>query len=147
MTEARAQRASRRPARHEHPAIDEAGLVAARHADRLLAAAREIGLRRAGSRTSSRCPDRLRDDDPTALRATATRCRAAYGVKDSIRDVLPESLTEPFLDFDRPADPRAQPGAGLSPSSSGLNASSRNGEGTAGSYTSVSERRARVHAT
>ena len=43
-------------------------------------------------------PDRLRDDDPTALRATATRCRAAFGVKDSIRDSLPESLTEPFLD-------------------------------------------------
>ena len=43
-------------------------------------------------------PDRLRDDDPWALRATATRCRAAYGVKDSIRDVLPPALTEPFLD-------------------------------------------------
>ena len=43
-------------------------------------------------------PDRLRDDEPTALRATATRCRAAFGVKDSIRDSLPESLTEPFLD-------------------------------------------------
>ena len=43
-------------------------------------------------------PDRLRDDDPWALRATATRCRAAYGVKDSIRDVLPAELTEPFLD-------------------------------------------------
>ena len=33
-----------------------------------------------------------------ALRATANRCRAAYGVKDSVRDVLPESVTEPFLD-------------------------------------------------
>jgi hypothetical protein len=43
-------------------------------------------------------PDRLRDDEPIALRATATRSRAAFGVKDSIRDVLPESLTEPFLD-------------------------------------------------
>ena len=43
-------------------------------------------------------PDRLRDDEPAALRATATRSRAAYGVKDSIRDVLPEALTEPFLD-------------------------------------------------
>jgi hypothetical protein len=40
----------------------------------------------------------LRDDDPPALRATATRSRAAYGVKDSIRDVLPAELTEPFLD-------------------------------------------------
>jgi cytosine/adenosine deaminase-related metal-dependent hydrolase len=97
MTEARAQRASRRLARHEHPAIDEAGLVAARHADRLLAAAREIGSERWVAYLEP-LPDRLRDDDPTALRATATRSRAAYGVKDSIRDVLPESLTEPFLD-------------------------------------------------
>jgi len=97
MTEARAQRASRRLARHEHPAIDEAGLVAARHADRLLAAARELGSDRWVAYLEP-LPDRLRDDDPTALRATATRSRAAYGVKDSIRDVLPEALTEPFLD-------------------------------------------------
>jgi cytosine/adenosine deaminase-related metal-dependent hydrolase len=97
MTEARAQRASRRLARHEHPAIDEAGLVAARHADRLLAAARDVGSDRWVAYLEP-LPDRLRDDDPTALRATATRSRAAYGVKDSIRDVLPEALTEPFLD-------------------------------------------------
>ena len=90
-------RASRGPARHEFPAIDEAGLVAARHADRLLAEAREIGSARWVAYLEP-LPDRLRDDDPTALRATATRSRAAYGVKDSIRDVLPESLTEPFLD-------------------------------------------------
>ena len=43
-------------------------------------------------------PDRLRDEEPAALRATAMRGRAAYGVKDSVRDVLPESVTEPFLD-------------------------------------------------
>ena len=97
MTEARAQRTARRLARHEHPAIDEAGLVAARHADRLLSAAREIGSERWVAYLEP-LPDRLRDDDPTALRATATRSRAAYGVKDSIRDVLPEALTEPFLD-------------------------------------------------
>jgi hypothetical protein len=97
MTEARAHRAAARLARHEHPAIDEAGLVAARHADRLLAAAREIGSERWVAYLDP-LPDRLRDDDPTALRATATRSRAAYGVKDSIRDVLPEALTEPFLD-------------------------------------------------
>jgi len=36
VTEPRASGSSRRPARHERPAIDEAGLVAARHADRLL---------------------------------------------------------------------------------------------------------------
>jgi cytosine/adenosine deaminase-related metal-dependent hydrolase len=97
MTEVRAQRTAARLARHEHPAIDEAGLVAARHADRLLAAAREVGSERWIAYLEP-LPDRLRDDDPTALRATATRSRAAYGVKDSIRDVLPEALTEPFLD-------------------------------------------------
>ena len=97
MTGARAGRAPRGVARHEQPAIDEAGLVAARHADRLLAAARDIGSARWIAYLEP-LPDRLRDDEPTALRATATRCRAAFGVKDSIRDSLPESLTEPFLD-------------------------------------------------
>jgi hypothetical protein len=97
MTEARAGPASRRIARNEHPAIDEAGLVAARHADRLLAAARAIGSARWVAYLEA-LPDRLRDDEPWALRATATRSRAAYGVKDSIRDVLPADLTEPFLD-------------------------------------------------
>lgn len=96
MTEARTGGSSRRPARHERPAIDEAALVAARHADRLLAAAREIGSSRWVAYLEP-LPDRLRDDEPAALRATATRCRAAYGVKDSIRDVLPADLTEPFL--------------------------------------------------
>jgi hypothetical protein len=97
MTGARAGRAPRSVARHEQPAIDEAGLVAARHADRLLAAARDLGSARWIAYLEP-LPDRLRDDEPTALRATATRCRAAFGVKDSIRDSLPESLTEPFLD-------------------------------------------------
>ena len=97
MTGARAGRVPRSAARHEHPAIDEAGLVAARHADRLLAAARDVGSARWIAYLEP-LPDRLRDDEPTALRATATRCRAAFGVKDSIRDSLPESLTEPFLD-------------------------------------------------
>ena len=97
MTEARQRSSSRRPARHERPTIDEAGLAAARHADRLLAAAREIGSARWIAYLEP-LPDRLRDDEPAALRATATRSRAAYGVKDSIRDVLPAELTEPFLD-------------------------------------------------
>ena len=97
MTGTRAGRAPRGVARHEYPAIDEAGLVAARHADRLLAAARDVGSARWIAYLEP-LPDRLRDDEPTALRATATRCRAAFGVKDSIRDSLPESLTEPFLD-------------------------------------------------
>jgi hypothetical protein len=97
MTEARDRRHSSRSARHDHPTIDEAGLVAARHADRLLAAARELGSARWAAYLEP-LPDRLRDDEPAALRATATRCRAAYGVKDSIRDVLPADLTEPFLE-------------------------------------------------
>jgi hypothetical protein len=97
MPEARTRRPARYPARHEVPGIDEAGLVAARHADRLLAAAREVGSARWVAFLEP-LPERLRDDEPTALRSTAVRARAAYGPKDSIRDVLPERLTEPFLD-------------------------------------------------
>jgi len=85
------------PSRHEHPVIDEAGLAAARHADRLLAAAREVESTRWVNFLEP-LPEHLRDDEPKALRATAVRSRAAYGPKDSIRDVLPDSLTEPFLD-------------------------------------------------
>ena len=97
MTDRTAQGSGRRPARHERPAIDDAGLAAARHADRLVAEARALGLTRWVSYLES-LPDRLRDDDPTALRATALRSRAAYGVKDSVRDSLPPELTEPFLE-------------------------------------------------
>jgi hypothetical protein len=85
------------PARHERPAIDEAALTAARHADRLLATARETGQERWATFLEP-IPDRLRDDDLRALRGTAARARAAYGPKDSIRDALPGDLTEPFLD-------------------------------------------------
>ena len=84
---------------------------------------------------------------PAALRRDGDPGRAAYGVKDSIRDALPAELTEPFLDSIDRLIRELNRAAGLSPSSSGLNASSRNGEGTAGSYRRVSERRARVHAT
>src|SRR3954452_5733176 len=97
MTEARTGESSRRPLRHERPVIDEAGLDAARHADRLLAAAGVAGSQR-WIASLEPLPDRLRDDEPAALRATATRCRAAFGVKDSIRDTLPADVTEPFLD-------------------------------------------------
>ncbi len=97
MTDSQAERsAARRTARHERPIIDEAALLAARHADRLLAEARARGLTR-WSAYLDPLPDRLRDDEPAALRATALRCRAAYGVKDSVRDVLSAELTEPFL--------------------------------------------------
>ena len=97
MTEARTGASARHPLRHERPIIDEAALEAARHCDRLLASARAVGSQRWIAYLEP-LPDRLRDDEPSALRATATRCRAAYGVKDSIRDTLPASVTEPFLD-------------------------------------------------
>lgn len=83
--------------RHELPAIDEAALVAARAADRLLAAAADGGLDRWAT-VLGPIPGRLRDDPPAALAATARRARAIYGPKDSIRDVLPDELTLPFRD-------------------------------------------------
>jgi hypothetical protein len=97
MTDTRTGRTVRPNARHERPAIDEAGLAAARHADRLLVSARDLGATRWVAYFEP-MPDHLRDDEPVALRATAVRCRAAYGVKDSVRDTLPASVTEPFLD-------------------------------------------------
>lgn len=85
------------PARHELPAIDDLALVAARHADRLVAAARDTGQTRWLAYLDP-LPDRLRDDELPGLRAAAIRARAAYGVKDSVRDALPQDLTEPFLE-------------------------------------------------
>jgi hypothetical protein len=90
-------RAARGPARHELPAIDDLALAAARHGDRLVAAARDRGATRWLTFLEP-LPDRLRDEDPGALRTTAMRARAAYGPKDSVRDALPGELTEPFLD-------------------------------------------------
>jgi hypothetical protein len=94
MPEARARRG---PARHERPAIDDAALVAAWHADRLVTAARDRGISRWFEYLAP-LPDRLRDDELSSLRSTALRARAAYGPKDSVRDALPTELTEPFLD-------------------------------------------------
>jgi hypothetical protein len=88
---------SRGPARHELPAIDELALIAARHGDRMVDAARDRGADRWVVFLEP-LPDRLRDDDLAALRSTALRARAAYGPKDSVRDVLPAEVTEPFLD-------------------------------------------------
>jgi hypothetical protein len=90
-------RGARGPLRHELPAVDEAGLTAARHVDRLVAAAREKGADRWVAYLEPMA-DRLRDDEPRGLRQVAMRARAAFGPKDSIRDVLPGELTEPFLD-------------------------------------------------
>lgn len=90
--------ASRRgPARHERPVIDEAALVAARAADRLLDDARARGATRWVTYLEP-LPDHLRDGDLADLRRIAMRARAAYGPKDSIRETLPGEVTEPFLD-------------------------------------------------
>jgi len=86
----------RGPARHERPAIDEAALVAARAADRLLDDARARGATRWTAYLEP-LPDHLRDGDLADLRRLAMRARAAYGPKDSIRDTLPADVTEPFL--------------------------------------------------
>jgi cytosine/adenosine deaminase-related metal-dependent hydrolase len=84
-------------ARHANPLIDDLGLAAARHADRLLAEAQARGVTRWATYLEP-LPDRLRDDGLPGLRAAALRARAAYGPKDSVRDALPQELTEPFLD-------------------------------------------------
>jgi hypothetical protein len=86
----------RGPLRHDMPAIDEAALAAARAADRVIATAREIGADRWVAYFEP-LADRLRDDEPRDLRQAALRARAAYGPKDSIRDVLPDEITEPLL--------------------------------------------------
>jgi hypothetical protein len=89
-------------ARHELPEIDEAALAAARAADAILGAARSLSA--TGSAAAERwarylapLPDGLRDDPVPGLRAAARRARAAYGPKDSVRDTLPDAVTEPFL--------------------------------------------------
>lgn len=88
--------AERPPARHEIPRIDEAALEAARLADRLLDAARTVGVVRWADFLAP-FPERLRDEGPEALRRTALAARAAYGPRDSIRDAFADDLTLPFL--------------------------------------------------
>lgn len=84
------------PARHERPAIDDAALVAARDADRVLAAVQAAGDARWAAFLAP-LPDRLRDAPIDELPGVARRCRAAFGPKDSVREVVPAELTEPFL--------------------------------------------------
>jgi hypothetical protein len=91
------RRRSAGPARHERPDIDDAAMVAARAADRLLAVATDLGSRR-WIEFFGPLPDRLRDDDLHDLRSTAVRARAAFGPKDSVREVLPADVTEPLLE-------------------------------------------------
>jgi hypothetical protein len=89
------------PARHERPVIDEAALIAARDAEKLLASAREYGSERWVGFLAD-IPERLRDAPILDLRVVALRARSAYGPRDSIRDALPAELTELFLaDLDR----------------------------------------------
>ena len=100
MTDARGggvRAPTRGPARHELPTVDGLALEAARHGDRLLASAQDLGVVRWVTYLEP-LPDRLRDDEPAALRKTAMRARSAYGPKDSVRDALPASVTEPFLE-------------------------------------------------
>jgi hypothetical protein len=85
------------PPRHEIPAIDDAALVAARRADQLLDVARSSGIVRWETYLAP-LPDRFRDGDIRDIRSAAMRARAAFGPKDSVRDALPEQLTEPFLE-------------------------------------------------
>jgi hypothetical protein len=87
----------RGPPRHELPEVDAAALEAARAADRLVAAARDLGADR-WLRYFEPLPERLRDDPLPELRAATRFARAAYGPKDSVRDQLPAEVTEPFLD-------------------------------------------------
>jgi hypothetical protein len=87
----------RTPSRHELPDIDQAGLAAARCADRLLASARTLGNARWEAFLAP-LPDRLRDAPPADLRAAARRGRAAFGAKDSIADVLPWEDAMAFRD-------------------------------------------------
>lgn len=70
---------------------------AARTADKLLAAAIGKGSTR-WAEFLAPIPELLRDAGVGELGRIALRVRAAYGVKDSIREVLPADLTEPFLD-------------------------------------------------
>jgi len=62
----------------------------------MVAAAREVGHARWLAYLEP-LPDQLRDGEIGDLRKVGLRARAAYGPKDSVRDALPPSVTEPFL--------------------------------------------------
>ena len=153
MTEPRGAWTLPSPARHERPAIDDAGARGG-------AARRPAAGRGAGRSASTRwatflepLPERLRDDELAPLRRTAMRARAAYGPKDSVRDALPGALTEPFLDaidrLIRELNREAHRARELTatPSSSAAERLEQERRRRGGVVSSVSERRARVHAT
>jgi len=105
---------ARETARHELPDIDVAAMRTARLVDQLIVEANRIADEGAAPVTGrdpgaaataerwagyfQRIPDQLRDEPVPQLRLVARRARAAYGPKDSIRDVFDASLTEPLLD-------------------------------------------------
>lgn len=89
------------PPRHELPVIDELALAVARDVERLFDAATLRGSTRWADFLAP-YPALFRDAPLADLRRVAMRARAAFGPKDSIREVLPPELTEPFLtDLDR----------------------------------------------
>ena len=75
-------RGARATARHELGPIDDAALVAARHADRLVAAAREAELTR-WLAILEPIPDHLRDDGLPGLRSGAPWPRPGDGLPSS----------------------------------------------------------------
>jgi len=72
-------------------------IVETRTADKLLESARQKGSQR-WTEFLSPVPEQLRDSGLSQLLVVIARTRAAYGHKDSIREILPEELTEPFRD-------------------------------------------------
>jgi hypothetical protein len=96
MSAAAAQGRAPEPARHELGDIDAAALAAGAAVERALRAATELGFDR-WVRFLGSLPERLRDGSLREVRAAARQARAAYGPKDSIRDSLPEDITEPLL--------------------------------------------------
>jgi hypothetical protein len=101
-------------ARHELPDLDACAMKAAALVDRLVAEANRIADEGAAPRTGrdataaaaaerwagyfQHIPDQLRDEPVSRLRLVARRARAAYGPKDSIRDLFAPEFTEPLLD-------------------------------------------------
>ena len=96
MSAAEAEPRATEPPRHELGDIDGAALTAGAAAERALRAADDLGLDR-WVRFLRPLPELLRDGSLREVRAAARQARAAYGPKDSVRDALPEAVTEPLL--------------------------------------------------
>jgi hypothetical protein len=96
VTAADARERPTEPARHDLGEIDGVALAAGAAAERALRAAGALGLER-WMRFLGPLPELLRDGSLRDIRAAARQARAAYGPRDSIRDALPEDVTEPLL--------------------------------------------------